>query len=904
MVPDKLLAGKYKILEEIGRGGMGVVYRAEDKGLARRVAIKVLPDVFSRDPERLARFEREAKVLASLNHPQIAGIYGLEESDGKRFLILEFVEGETLAERLSRGSLSLEETLDVCLQIAEGLEGAHEKGFIHRDLKPSNVKVTPEGKVKILDFGLARAYHDQIAEVDIIKSPTITADMTQPGVILGTAPYMSPEQAKGKAVDKRSDIWAFGCVLYECLTGKRAFKGETVTETLAAILKSEPDWEALPAAMPYKMRDLLRRCLKKDARERLHDIADARIEIAEAISQPLVTDFAPAGKVRGIRKAITLILGVCVIGLAATIFALLRKMPPPVPIVRAAIDLPLGMQLTRDKNGPTRTELDLSPDGKYIVFSASADGTESKARLYLHAIERDMAEPIPGTEGARAPFFSPDGRWLAFWAHGKLQKVLLSGGLPIPLCDCRAIPMGASWGPDARIIVGTELGGLQSVSAAGGKLETLTTLDPTKEATHRLPQFLPGGKAVLFTVMPFYLGAQARIEALQLDSGKRIVLIEDGADARFVPTGHLVFLQEGKLMAAPFDPDRLELKSPSVPVVEGVMQAINESDSTRNSGAGQFSFSTSGSLAYAPGGIFPDGEGQLVWVDRQGKAEPMAAFGKKPILNIRLSPDGRKLAYTAVGKKAIVWVYDLVRGVPTPLTAEGRAGYCNWTPDGTRVVFRFSKAGVQNIFQIPWDGSGSMEKLTTSDNNQHPGSWSPDGRFLAFVENGPISRDILYLRMSDRTTVPFLNSEHEEAFPEFSPDGRWLAYSSTESGRWEVRVTRFPDRAKTFTISNEGGQAPLWARSGRELFFWNLDRTKLMIVDTVIQPEFRAGAPRLLFEFPAVVGMMPLRSYDIMPDGRFLIPASYETKPVEAVRLNIVLNWLEELKRLCPTGKK
>jgi hypothetical protein len=727
----------FKIVEKLGAGGMGVVYRAEDSYLDRQVAIKVLPDIFSGDPERLARFEREAKLLASLNHPNIAAIHGFEEAGGKRFLVMELVEGETLAQRISKGPLPVDETLDVCRQIAEGLEAAHEKGVIHRDLKPANVKITPEGKVKVLDFGLAKAFHEEVAAADASKSPTLTDEMTRPGVILGTAAYMPPEQAKGKAVDKRADIWAFGCILYECLTGKRAFQGETVSETIAKILEGAPDWDALSENAPPAMCKLVRWCLQKDQGRRLHDIADARMEIAEGFGQPFISEPAPKSKINFTWMAIAVIFVLLSGGIAEWLIMGNLRTLPPVSVGRFTIELPPGTQLTRDVHGATRTELALSPDGRYLVFSASADGTEAEARLYLRAMERDKAEPIPGAEGARAPFFSPDGQWLAFWAKGKLSKVLLSGGIPIPLCDCRAIPMGASWGPDAKIIIGTELGALQSVSTGGGKLEALTTLDPTKEATHRLPQFLPGGKAALFTVMPFFAGTQARIEALLLDSGKRKVLIEDGADARFVSTGHLVFLQEGRLMAVPFDPERLEIKAPAVPIAENVMQATNETDSARNSGAGQFNFSTSGSLAYVPGGIFPDPDRQLFWVNRQGKAEPIASFGKQPVYCPRLSPDGQKLAYTTLGKKANVWVYDLARGVPTQLTAEGRASAVSWTPDGTRITFGYSKAGIRNIFQIPWEQSGPIDRLTTRDYNQHPGSWSPDGRFLTFVENGP-----------------------------------------------------------------------------------------------------------------------------------------------------------------------
>ena len=650
MIPGKMLAGKYRVLEEIGRGGMGVVYEAEDMGLSRRVAIKVLPDAFTSDPERLARFEREAKVLASLNHPNIAAIHGLDETPGKRFIVMELVEGETLAERLSRFPLSLEDSLDVCRQIAEGLEGAHEKGIIHRDLKPANVKITPEGKVKILDFGLAKAFRDEPSGVDPSQSPTITDQMTQPGVIMGTAAYMSPEQARGKPADKRADIWAFGCILYECLTRKRAFEGETITEIVAAVLKEEPDWQALPATVPLRIKDLLHRCLKKDPKERLRDIGDARIEIEAPVVYPFET--APARR----RFSLLWVAAISAVMLIAGIIAgrLLIRHPQPTPsplVVSTTIKVEPGHRLegqSRDMERPGRTAMAISSDGKFIVYSAIEEnpGPQAKPQLYLRRMDQSAAKPIAGTKGGTSPFLSPDSRWVGFWADGKLKKVLVEGGVPSPLCDAPAL-YGANWGRDNSIVFTDRYGaGLSRVSAEGGKPETLTKPDPKREeASHRLPSWLPNGKAVLFTVMKYHFDAKPRLALLRLDTGEWRVLFEDAADARYVPTGHLVFLRQGMLMAVRFDPAKLEVVGQPVALVENVMQAFGLTFAGHHTGAGQLGISDTGSLIYAPGGVPPPPSNSLLWVDQRGIEQPAAAL-QFPFAGPRLSPDGQRVAYT------------------------------------------------------------------------------------------------------------------------------------------------------------------------------------------------------------------------------------------------------------------
>lgn len=666
-----LVAGKYRVLEEIGRGGMGVVYKAEDTKLARKVAIKVLPEIFTADPERLARFEREARVLASLNHPNIAAIHGVEEAEGKRFLVLELVEGETLAERLSRGALSLEETLEVCRQIAEGLEGAHEKGIIHRDLKPSNVKITPERKAKILDFGLAKAFHDQASEVDIRKSPTITADMTQPGVILGTAAYMSPEQATGRLVDKRADIWAFGCILFECLAGKRAFPGDTVTESMAAILRGEPDWDSLPAGTPGNVRAVLRRCLEKDPRERLHDIADARLEIEAPVS--FLSDAVTAPRQPSLLwlaagAAVMLLAGI-LIGRVLTKHS--QSAPSPL-VVTSNIKLEPGHWLEGmrgEMERPTRTAMTISSDGRFVVYSAIEEnpGPQAKPRLYLRRMDQPEAKPIAGTEGGDNPFLSPDNRWVGFWADGKLKKVPVEGGVPSTLCDLSFRLYGANWGRDNSIVfTDADDTGLSRVSAEGGKLETLTKPDPKREEYgHRLPSWLPDGKAVLFTVTRNDWDWQPCLALLRLDTRDWRVLLQDAADARYVPTGHLVFLRQGTLMAVRFDLARMEVVGQPVALMENVMQAFTGSDFYGHTGVGQFGISDTGTLIYAAGGIVPDLMNSLVWVDHRGSEQPVTA-SQFSFTAPRLSPDGQRIAYIAWGRDCLVSVYDLGRGGLTP----------------------------------------------------------------------------------------------------------------------------------------------------------------------------------------------------------------------------------------------
>ena len=902
-----LVAGKYRIIEEIGRGGMGVVYKAEDTALARRVAIKALPDIFSDDPERLARFEREAKVLASLNHPKIAAIYGIDESSGKRFIIMELIEGETLADRLNRGPLSIEESLDVCSQIGEGVEAAHEKGIIHRDLKPSNVKIAPGGKVKILDFGLAKSFREETTASDPSKSPTITGRMTEPGVILGTAAFMSPEQAKGRPVDKRADIWAFGCILYECLTGKRAFHGDTVSETIAAILKGEPDWDSLPKDTPGNVRAVLRRCLQKDSGKRLHDIADARLELEAPTGFP-----AEVVHVRRRLSFVWLAAGAAAILLAGILIGRLlighTQSASQASAVTAIVKVETGYRLSGPPDvgsRPTRIALAISSDGRFVVYSAIEENpvSQAKPKLYLRRMAQSSAKLIPGTEGGSHPFLSPDNRWVGFWADGKLKKIPVEGGVPATLCAASSLS-GASWGRDNGIVFTDGLqSGLSIVSAEGGKPEALTKPDPKREeSSHRLPSWLPNGKAVLFTVMRHQWDSQPKLALLRLDTREWHVLLQDGSDARYVPTGHLVFLRQAVLMAVRFDPVRMKVIGQPLPLVDNVMPAVS-SYGDYNTCAGQFGISDTGLLIYAAGGIVPDPNNTLMWVDQKGTEQPVTAL-QFPFLAPRLSPDGQRIAYVTEERARRLFVYDLGRGTNSPLTGEGRAVQPIWSFDGRRLLFGWHKSLMMNLYCQPYDGSSPMERLTTGDFPKWPGSWSSDGKTVAFVERRPdTGYDISILDVLSGRVTPFQNSPSNEMYPELSPDGSWLAYTSDESKRNEVYVRAFPGPGMKQLVSSEGGMEPLWARKTKHLFYrWG--RT-VWIVDVRTDGGFAAAKPRLLFDKPGYSVSTPGRVYDLSDDGqRFLMVKSEERKPVPVAEMILVQNWFEELKRLVPAGKK
>ena len=881
--------GPYEIIGAIGAGGMGEVYQAHDTKLGRDVAIKILPEAFAHDPERLSRFQREAKMLASLNHPNIATIHGLEHSNGTSYLVMELVSGETLAERVKRdGAVPIEEALAICKQIAEALEAAHEKGIIHRDLKPANVKVTPEGKVKVLDFGLAKAFAGDVADSNPSQSPTLSMAATMHGVILGTAAYMSPEQARGKSVNKATDIWAFGCVLYELLCGRPAFEGEDITEILAAVVKTEPDWSRLTESTPPSIRMLLRRCLRKDRRERFQDAADVRIEIEEALTAPAVH------KVRNAsiwRWAMLSGIACLLVGSIVTGIVVWKTKPDmtPQPVSRLAVELPPSDQLPLELSQVQGSRvLAISPDGSRIAFVAIHEG---KQQIYLRAMDSLESKAVPGTERAVSPFFSPDGKWLGFSVGGKLTKVMADGGAPLVLCDAPNVT-GVTWGDNDTIVFARQFGnfGLSKVSAAGGDQEAITTRDPIKEEeSHRWPELLPGGKAVLFTQWSRDLeGVQIVVQ--RLDGSERRVLVRGGSDAHYLPTGHLVYARAGVLLAVPFDLSRLEVTGNPIPVAEGV--------SLSPEGVAQFGISNTGSLVYVPGGLQGAGR-KLVWLDRKGVEQPLSA-PPRAYQTPRLSPDGLRLAVVIQGANDDIWIYDIPRQTFTRLTFEGRNLNPLWTPDGKRIIFRASPVGGErlNLFWKLADGSGEAERLTVSDYSQVPSSLSPDGQVLIFNQLDPTTNyDLWVLPLTgDRKPRPFLQTPRNEWFSDLSPDGHWLAYASDESGQNEIYIRPFPTGGAKWQISTEGGIRPSWTRNG-ELVYPNGD--KMMAVSIATQPTVSVGTPRLLFERHYEGAL----NYDVTADGqRFLMLKSSE-QDQKATQIVVVQNWFEELKRRVPTGK-
>jgi serine/threonine-protein kinase len=862
----------YEILSQIGAGGMGEVYRARDTKLGREVAIKVLPEAFAKDVERLARFEREARILASLNHPNIATIHGLELSGTTRFLVMELVPGETLADRIKRGAIPVDEALPLFRQVAEGLAAAHEEGVVHRDLKPANIKLTPDDKVKVLDFGLAKATIGTPSS-DLSESPTITRAATETGVILGTAGYMSPEQARGKTVDKRTDIWAFGCCLYEALTGRVTFQGDTLSDTIASVLRQDPDWQALPETTPRSIRRLLARCLQKDPRRRFRDAWDVRVEIGEA--EPAVTPAKAIGAQRA-RRTMPWV--------AALVFALLAtaigiwSWISPGPSSTGAVT---RLRLPTPPLAEWFRMLAISPDGTRLAFIGELNGT---TQIFLRSLDRLEAKPMEGTEGALINvFFSPDGEWVGFFADDKLKKVSVAGGAPVTLCDApRAFH--AAWAPDDRIYFEEYAhvrGRVLSVSAAGGTPQAVST---PEEVSHRPLEVLPGGKALLIAVARNTWDGFEGLEigAFSLETGEYRTLIERAHRGSYARTGHLVFSRAGTLLAAPFDVGRLEVTGPAVPVLEGLPGPFGR----------PFRISENGTLVYVPQRTEPGGT--LVWVNREGEARPVTDV-RRGYQQLRISPDGQRIAVEILWEGNYdIWIYDIPRGTLTRLTvAESLEGIPEWSSDGKRVAF-FSDRDPPGVYWKPIDGSGPTERLT--DAGDHPESWSPDGRVLAFGKGD----DLWMLPMEgERKPEPFLDTPFRELGASFSPDGQWIAYHSDESGRWEVYVRAYSGPGGKWQLSTHGGLFAVWSPDGREIFYRTEDK-KVMVVPLQLTPEFRAGKPKMLFEDRFVYINHRWRNYDITPDGqRFLmVEGAEEGPPTEIV---VVFNWFEELKRRVPT---
>ncbi len=891
------LLGHYEVVSSLGAGGMGEVYRAKDTKLGREVAIKLLLDEVSSDPQRLARFEREARVLASLNHNNIATLYGFEKEGDTSFLVMELVEGETLAERIQRGAMPIDEALPLFLQIAEGLEAAHEKGVIHRDLKPANIKITDDRQVKILDFGLAKAMAPVVDASDptMSQSPTLTLAATRRGEILGTAAYMSPEQAAGKTLDRRTDVWAFGCCLFEALSGHRAFEADTAPQTVAKVLEREPLWEALPPTVPSPVERLLRRCLRKDLRQRLHAIADARIEIEETFSGSEGQGFAaqPAGGLR-LRKlaswlAITAALA---LGTGAYLAKRFWETAPAVerpPLIQFSLEEVLDPGLGLSIDEVDRPSIAFSSDGQHVVFVAkSEDGIR---RLHLRKLDEVRGSELPGTEGATTAFFSPNGQWIGFFQRWKLKKLPIAGGTPRTVSSGGMY--GASWGPDDTIVFPIiDVSGLSIVSAQGGTPEVLTVVDrEAGEFSHRWPQFLPGGQAILLTVGRSGNWDEAAIAVHSLDTGERHIVIEGGTHARYSPTGHIVYGRGGRLWAVPFDLASLEVNGPSELLLEGVAQS-------GSNGMAQFALSGHGSLVYAPGTVYTPNL-RLIWVDRQGNAEPLPAPPGR-YFHPRLSPDGRSIALGIDDVPPHIWLYDIAQQMkPKRFTFESYNRFPIWTPDGVHVTWASPRG--ENLPDIWWkaaNGGGGSDQLTRSrEAVQVPLDWARNGQVLLLDSKGAAGeQDIWSLSLGEDPAVqPFVATDALETNATFSPDGLWVAYQSDESGSYEIYVQPYPGPGGKMQVSSEGGKSPVWSRDGSEIFFRSGER--MMTVELLsFEPLPQLGRPRELFRGIFSGGFAYFRGYDVSADGqRFLMAQHADTAP-EPKPLIVVINWPELLE--------
>ncbi len=894
-LPAGTKLGTYEVRSAIGAGGMGEVYQAHDTKLGRDVAIKVLPEAFAHDPEKLSRFQREAKLLASLNHPNIATIHGLEDSNGTSYLVMELVSGENLAERVRRdGAVPVEEALIIARQIAEALEAAHEKGIIHRDLKPANVKLTHEGKVKVLDFGLAKAFAGDTSTEDMGNSPTLSMAATMQGVILGTAAYMSPEQAKGKAVDKRTDIWAFGAVLYELLTGKPAFHGEDVGDILASVVKTEPSFDALPTNISPSIRVLLQRCLRKDRRQRTPDAATIRIEIEDAIAAPKDSHATQAAPASTSKLSWAVAAAVTIIAVAALFGWWRATRPAERSLVWLDVDLGADVSL----GSPRGTDAILSPDGSRLVYV-------SQGRLFTRRLDQPNGTELAGTQGAYSPFFSPDGQWVAFFANGKLQKISVDGGSAITLCDVSTAE-GGSWGEDGNIIAALSSTGsvLSRIPAAGGAPMPVTQL-AQGEVTHRWPQILPGGKAVLFTSNIGAAFDGANIEVMFLADHQRRTLQRGGTFGRYLPgsngTGHLVYINKGTLFAVPFDAEKLEVRGTPSPVLQEVAYSTL-------SGSAQFDFSRNGTLVYRSGGAT---EGNLVivqWLDAAGKTQPLLA---KPggYQRPRVSPDGQRLA---LDDGSDIWVYEARRDTMTRLTFGGGSNIVPvWSPDGRYIAF----VGPTGIWFARSDGAGKPQPLIQGKNLLVPFSFTPDGKRLVYDEVNPVtSYDIWTVTIESdgaglRAGKPesFLQTPADERQPAFSPDGRWLAYVSNESGTYQVYVRAFPDKGGKWQISNAGGAYPKWSSNGHELFFRGEDNRIMVATYAAKADSFVPDKPRVWSDKQlANLGSVGISNYDLAPDGKRIVALMpVQTGEAQKAQNHVIFleNFFDEVRRKVPIDK-
>ena len=903
--------GPYQIITAIGAGGMGEVYRAHDTRLNRDVAIKILPETFAGDADRLARFHREAQLLASLNHPNIAHIYGFENGA----LVLELVDGPTLAERIALGAIPVDEALAIARQVTDGLEAAHDQGIVHRDLKPANIKLKPDGTIKVLDFGLAKAFASEPLPSTVSMSPTVTspAQPTQAGMIIGTAAYMSPEQARGKPVDKRTDIWAFGCVLYEMLTAQRAFGGDEITDVLAFIITKEPDRAALPRTTPPALQRLLNRCLEKDRKRRLADISDARLEIDEALTQSQRPVSADAVSVAALRRGHTwvAIAGAVAVGAAAAavIGWILMPVAAPTTPQRFAINMTASAPFDID-----RLSLAISPDGKHVVYPVNQGGKRS---LYLRSVDQLEGQPIRGTDDGSAPFFSPDGESIAFFAatgsaSATLKRVPARGGAAIPIAPAFQ-PNGGVWAADDTIIFGSNASGrpagLWKVPASSGEPTALTSLK-AEERRHGWPDLLPDGSAIIYSVRrdtgSYHDGY---IVARSLETGEERTIIPSGYHARYVTSGHIVYLSRATLMAVPFDVGTLQTRGPAVPVIEDLR--IGQPAF----GHAALAVSPTGYLVYASGNS-DAAPRNVVWVDRHGREEALGT-PERSYVYPRISPDGALVALDVRGTDNDIWLWTLARKTFSKVTSgAGTDRFPVWMSDSRRIVFERRGADFGNFYVQSADGTGVPQEISQSTNVQFPQALTPDGSSLLLINRTRISDtsdDIALLSLGgEKRLRTLVSTTATELNAELSPNGQWLAYESNETGREEIYVRPFPnvDDAK-FPISAGGGTRPLWSRSGTELFYLSGHSPSPVTVMTVAVQAvktFSAGAPAKVFEGPFLASQNIVgRSYDVSPDGQRFLMIKELPRAIDDVvpsSLTVVLNWFDELKRIAPARNK
>ncbi|MCM2270561.1 MAG: serine/threonine-protein kinase, partial [Thermoanaerobaculia bacterium] len=884
--------GPYEITAKLGEGGMGEVYRATDTKLDRQVAIKVLPAEFTADAERLARFEREAKLLAQLHHPNIASIFGLEESGGALALVLELVEGPTLADRLAQGALPLAETRAVARQIAEALEEAHEKGIVHRDLKPQNVKVTADGKVKVLDFGLAKALESSPSSApsasQLAQSPTLTFGATQMGMILGTAGYMSPEQAAGKTVDRRTDIWAFGVVLWEMLAGRRLFDGDSVPETLGAVFRQEIDFGALSAETPPALRQLVERCLERDPKARLRDIGEARIALADPrggsllASAPSAAAAAPPPPKES-RSSVWPWALVAIAAVAIPASSWLRPRaatPAPARLVAVGISPPASHALA----GSEAPILDLARDGGAVAFEA--EGPHGR-QLFLRRLERAEVEPLAGTGGATQPFFSPDGRTLGFFAGGRLRKLTLAGGAIADVVKVGAY-RGATWTENGWIVFTPAYSaGLSKVREAGGRVEAVTTVDPAKgERTHRWPTALPGSPWIVFSVglsnSPNVYD-DARIEAVNLDTGERKTIYEGAWMARFAPPSTLLVQRRAALFALPFDPQRAERTGEERVLLDNV-------GGESSSGAGYFAAGAGGVLAYAPAAALVD-ETEVVIVEPDGR-QTRLPLPVRRYWYPRFSPDGRSLALdigSGQGGDDEIWRYDLATQGLSRVTFENGSALPAWSPDGASVAYT-GGAGerINSIFRKRVDGGAGEQKIARGNDLISVADWLPDGRALIVGDLEAGELGLFRLPLDGGASQPIVAAAGDQYSGSLRPGGGWLAYTSVETGVDEIFVSTYPEGGGKWQVSTDGGQLPVWTRDGKSVLYVQGD--VVWAVDVDATNGFRAAAPRELLRGPYILRTAPFRNYDAGPGGRLVFVARRTDVPASR-QLEVLVGW-------------